>query len=52
MDIRGRKVNPWKILVLTWFTIKSIKLMHALIKAKKLKNKKTKKQIISKYADV
>jgi len=52
MEIRGRKINPWKILVLTWFAINTIKLGRALIKAKRLKNKKTKKQIISKYADL
>ena len=52
MNIRGRKVNPWKIAVLTWFTLKTLKLTHALIRAHKLKNRKTNKEIINRYSDI
>ena len=45
-------MNVWKWLVIGWTAHKSIKLVRALLKAKRLARRKIKKELINKYDDL
>ena len=52
MNIRGKNINPWKLIVVGWTVFKFLKLGRAFLKAKRMARKRIKKELINKYDDL
>ena len=52
MNIRGKQINPWKYVVLTWTFVHALKAARTFIKAKRLAKKHTKRELLFKFADL
>ena len=55
MQIRGRPVNAWKLAVLAWAGVHAIRacnLARAVLRARRLRERVTPRELVDKYDDL